>query len=142
MKLNELFETVDWNSKSEKQQIAAIKRSYNVFSQIKNPSEAVQLAAVKEYAYNIIHLLDNNIIPSEDVQLTTIQHSLSNITMVEIIRVFTRYNVKLSANVILAILHHNKYNHSNKIKFIKEYFANNSLLIAKWLRYLENIQEK
>ncbi|MCK9369670.1 hypothetical protein M0R04_07160 [Candidatus Dojkabacteria bacterium] len=57
MKLIELFEAIDWNTKSEKQQIAMLVggMGYKI-SSIKNPSEAVQLAAINLNAWNITYI--------------------------------------------------------------------------------------
>ena len=65
------------NSASEEEQIAIVsdpishRFSYNIFEYINNPSEAVQLAAVRENGLLIMHIPN----PSEAVQLAAVQRN-------------------------------------------------------------------
>ncbi len=56
MKIKELFEAVDWTSKSEKQQIAQVKRGSVSIQGIRNPSEAVQLAIIDVFPPDIRYI--------------------------------------------------------------------------------------
>ena len=56
---------------SEKVQLAAVKEDGYAIEFISNPSE--QLAAVNEEGYNIKYIVDKGIVPSEEVQLVAVK---------------------------------------------------------------------
>jgi hypothetical protein len=57
---------------SEQDQILAVKTHMDHLRNIKNPSEAVQLAAVSSNGHSIYHIMDKGIVPSEAVQLAAV----------------------------------------------------------------------
>ncbi len=74
MKLFEIAKPpVDWNTKSEKQQIAMVKRTKRGVGILKiaNPSEAVQMASVLNSAGSLRFIEQ----PSEAVQLAAIKNN-------------------------------------------------------------------
>ena len=73
MKLIDLFENGYYSRKSEQEQLETIEVDPNYIKRIKNPSEAVQLAAVKRNLYIIEYLINKGINPSEAVQLAAVQ---------------------------------------------------------------------
>jgi hypothetical protein len=130
MRLEHLVEKVDWNTKTEKQQIAMVsKAGYYGIGKIKNPSEAVQLAAVSCDGYAIEIIIDNKINPSEAVQLAAVAQHGSAIM-----------HIKDPSPVVIKTALTNPELIRYSITFdeaVKKLFANNSLLMKKWLRYGE-----
>jgi hypothetical protein len=108
MKLFEIAgQPVDWNTKSEKQQIAGVRFRVDRILNINNPSEAVQLEVVNQHGYNI-NCIRN---PTQKVVLA----ALKNLDFIEL--------------------------QENYEAFVKKYFANNTILMKKWLRYGEAMRE-
>jgi hypothetical protein len=60
------------DSAPESQQIQAVKADSSAIKHIRNPSEAVQLAAVEHYGSSIIYLIQSGIKPSIDVQTAAV----------------------------------------------------------------------
>jgi len=58
---------------SEKKQIDLVTSVSDGIKFIQNPSENVQLEAVKKYGYAIKYIIEKGIVPSEDVQLTAVK---------------------------------------------------------------------
>jgi hypothetical protein len=116
MKLTEVVipkkPAVDWNLRSEKDQIAMIKRlgmyGPDAIRKIDNPSPTVQLFAVNKNPLAIFGITNptpeavNAVLPNEDF-------------------------INCPGDF---------YN-----KFVKRHFKNNTVLMNKWLRYAENIKE-
>ncbi len=103
-----LYEVSDWNKRMEAEQIARVLANPRSMREIKNPSEAVQLAAVNQYGWNIIYN-DN---PIERVAMI----ALRSPGFIEEQDWYER--------------------------FVRSYFANNTLLMKKWLRYGENMRNQ
>ncbi len=84
MKLFEIAkQPVDWNTKSEKQQIKHVSDNGYFIGAINNPSEAVQIAAVSTNAMAIQYIEH----PTEQVQLLAISdHSCYYIGVIDIIQ--------------------------------------------------------
>jgi hypothetical protein len=128
MKLLNIFEAsgnIDWNKKTEKQQINMVKKNgLNVYK-ILSPTESVQLAAVEAYS-GAIQYIDN---PSEAVQLAAIELNPHNIVN---IKKPTPAAIKAALTSPLLI---------NLPRFfedaVRRTFKNNQLLMNKWLRYGE-----
>ncbi len=156
MKVSEVIEQpADWNTKSEKDQIAMIRKSKlgdDGIRKIVNPSEAVQLASVNHNGFSIKYIKT----PSETVQLAAIECGWNAIMYIknpcesaQLLSIITvpaaiQYIKKPTPKVIITILKtqvfindKGKYN-----KFVKEHFDNNTILMKKWLRYGEAMREK
>ncbi len=145
MKLNQLIESVDWNRKSEIQQINMVQRSSKgitcithpstavlsaaihaypwAIEYVKNPSEELQLEAVNIQGWVIKHI-DN---PSEAVQLAAIRNDLNSIVYLD-----KPYPSVIKAVLTNETLINNKSVYEN---LIVRLFENNALLMKKWLRY-------
>ncbi|MCK9369658.1 hypothetical protein M0R04_07100 [Candidatus Dojkabacteria bacterium] len=126
MKLFEVLKpNIDWNTKSEKQQIAMVQRELLGLSKIQNPSEAVQIAAVSKRGL-AIQDIENQ---SEAVQLaafkenTSAIHFFKNPTQKVLLKCLTSQEF-INCNI--------GYNQA-----LTKFFANNTLLMKKWLRYGE-----
>ncbi|MCK9369601.1 hypothetical protein M0R04_06810 [Candidatus Dojkabacteria bacterium] len=126
MKLNEIAKPIiDWNTKSEKEQIDFVRsESFNI-EKIDNPSEVVQLSAVKQHPFAIRYIKN----PSEDAQLAAVNKYAWTI----------HYIKNPTTKVLLTTLKDLKFikDEEEYNGFIKQYFANNKLLMKKWLRYGE-----
>ncbi len=120
----------DHSNKSEKEQIATVNNDGFQIKNIKNPSEAVQIAAVHGNPIVIRHLPN----ASEAVQLSAISGQQG--WAVQFIKTPTK-------KVLLIALKDQKFinNEEEYEKFIKKYFANNTILIKKWLRYGQAMRE-
>ncbi|MCK9369634.1 hypothetical protein M0R04_06980 [Candidatus Dojkabacteria bacterium] len=130
MKLNEIAkQPVDWNLKSEKEQIAMVRRNGVNIEKIDNPSEAVQLAAVIDRGY-VIKYIKN---PLESVQLKVVNLRVHNIVCIK----------NPTQKVLLVALKNQEFIESQTIydNFVKKQFANNTILMKKWLRYGEAMRE-
>jgi hypothetical protein len=131
MKLFEIAkQPVDWNTKSEKQQLALVRRSGSNIYKIHSPSEAVQLAAISQHEYAIRYIKN----PSEAVQLAAIsQHGY-----------VIQYIKNPTQTVLLTVLKDLRFINKQGIyeRFVKKYFANNTLLMKKWPRYGEAMREQ
>lgn len=71
LKAKKLLEITD--NDSEQVQIAMVNKNWENILDLKNPSEAVQMAAVKRWPEGIKYIIDRGIIPSVDVQLTALE---------------------------------------------------------------------
>ncbi len=114
------------NNKSEQDQIAAIYNDWTKIASIKSPTEAVQLAAVKRNLTAIRDIKN----PTEAVQLFVIGYSAGYVTDIEHP---TQNAVRLALKNRQFIVHEP---HAYE-RFVKIHFANNILLMKKWLRYGE-----
>lgn len=115
MKLTEVVipkkPAVDWNTRSEKDQIAMIKRlgmyGADAIRKINNPSPKVQLIAVTKNPIAILSI--TNPTPEAASVVLTNEDFINN-------------------------SRHYEY-------FVRKYFKDNTVLMNKWLRYAENIKE-
>jgi hypothetical protein len=72
VKLTEVVKRpVDWNTKTEKQQIAMVKRAPQSIAKITNPSEVVQWAAINQNTFAIQYIKN----PSEAAQLAAVSRN-------------------------------------------------------------------
>ena len=149
MKLIDIFEaSTDINDMSEEVQLAAVKGYGDAIRFIKNPSPAVQLAAVKQDAY-AIQFIKN---PSPAVQLAAVKRRGLAIEYIK----NPSLEVQLAAvnQSVYAIQYIENPPHEwitlpsvIKIKdlydpMIKKIYANNNLLIKKWIRYGDTMREE
>ncbi|MCK9369656.1 hypothetical protein M0R04_07090 [Candidatus Dojkabacteria bacterium] len=127
MRLTEylMLESVDWNTKSEKEQIDLVTKDGLSIRHIEHPSLAVQMAAINQYSWAIRYIKN----PSEAIQLTA----------VAIAAWVVRYIDNPTTKVLLTALKDLKFikDEEEYNGFVKKYFANNTLLMKKWLRYGE-----
>jgi hypothetical protein len=131
MKLNEIAkQPVDWNTKSEKAQIDFVRSYGENIGKIDNPSEAVQLAAVNNYGPAIAYIKN----PSEGVQLAAISQQ----------GYLIKYINNPTQTVLLTVLKDLRFINNQGIyeKAVRRLFANNTLLMKKWLRYGEAMREQ
>jgi hypothetical protein len=131
MKLCEVVkQSVNWDTKSEKQQLALVRRSGRNIYKISNPSEAVQLAAVKQRPYAIICIKN----PLEAVQLAAVNNHGYVI----------QYIKNPTQTALLTALKDLRFinNQDHYELFVKKQFANNTILMKKWLRYGEAKREQ
>jgi hypothetical protein len=121
---------IDWNTKSEKQQIAMVRKTTAGIKKIKNPSEAVQLASLKSYGWCNLKYIEN---PTEAVQLTAVSYSGYAIMYIE----------NPPPNLIkIALTQTNLINSPPKYEeVVNKLFRNNTLLMKKWLRYGEAMRD-
>ncbi len=131
MKLYEIAnQQVDWNTKTEEDQIELVNMDGLAIRYIDHPSVAVQMAAINQYSWAIQHIKN----PPEIVQLAAIN--------------INGWSVKYIDNptkpVLLKALKSQDFIDDDKSynDFIKKYFANNTLLMKKWLRYGEAMRAK
>ena len=94
---------------SETDQLAAVNKDGIVIFYIKNPSEEIQLAAVNNYGLAIRYIIEQGIIPSEDVQLAAVNQYGSIISYIE----------NPSEDVQLAAVNGNGSGNGNAIQYIK-----------------------
>jgi hypothetical protein len=135
MKLNQLNEVVDWNEKSEKQQIAMVKSgAFNAIAHIKNPSEAVQLVAVSVNGFAIRFIILRGITPSSAVQHAAVTQTPRAI---EYIDNPTPTAIKTALTSINFIYEEEAYSGE-----VRRLFANNAILMKKWLRYGETMRNQ
>jgi hypothetical protein len=133
MKLTEIAKIkapVDWDLKSEKQQIAMVKRSRYGLRQIANPSVAVQLAGVEYDAWSILQISN----PPEVVQLVAAGAQPMAIQYL---------NNPSSAAIKIALTHPSLVNNETWYKqSVETLFKDNAILKKKWLRYGESMREQ
>ena len=148
MKLIDIFENkTDINDMSDEEQLAAVNRNGDAIRFIKNPSPEVQLAAVKQRGL-VIDYIEN---PSLEVQLAAVNQNGWAI----------QYIKNPSPEVELAAVKgygraiqfienpsHELITLPSVIKIkdlydnlIKKLYANNNLLIKKWIRYGDTMRE-
>jgi hypothetical protein len=144
-----LAEMIDWNIRTEDQQLdmvnnvvggirsidnpseavqlAAVTRNGFSLEYIKNkhPSELVQLAAVKNYGFAIQWILN----PSEAVQLAAVRQNPWSIRKIKSPSQSTIKSVLTNPNVFSVP---NEYE-----TLVKRFFKDNTMLMKKWLRYAE-----
>lgn len=72
-------EIINLNKLTEKKQINLINSGKNIIQYIRNPSKAVQLAAVEEYPFNIRYIDD----PDPEVQLLAIDYNSETIKFIK-----------------------------------------------------------
>ncbi|MCK9369786.1 hypothetical protein M0R04_07770 [Candidatus Dojkabacteria bacterium] len=120
----------DWTEKTEKEQIAIVNNDGFQIRNISNPSLAVQIAAVHRNPIVIRHLPDS----SEVVQLSAIA-DLQGWAI--------QFIHNPTTKVLLTALKDLKFikDEEEYETFIKQYFANNTLLMKKWLRYGQAMRE-
>jgi hypothetical protein len=68
---------------SEKVQLAAVKKYGFVIRFIQNPPEKVQLAAVQQDGHSISDIIDKGINPSEKVQLAAVKNNVMAIKYIQ-----------------------------------------------------------
>jgi hypothetical protein len=157
MKIEDLCEAVDWDKKSEKQQIALVKRSWDSIRFLSNPSEAVQLVAVSRHGIALDVICSKGIEPSEAVQLAAVSEYGVVIQCIrtpsEAVQLAAVKNtgfaiefidLKLVTPAVIKIaLTDRSYiisRFDSYTKVVQRLFANNSLLMKKWLRYAETMK--
>lgn len=133
MKLTHLLESTkdwDWNTKTEKQQIAMVRRhQYNIV-RITNPSEPVQLAAVTQNG-DAVRYIKN---PSEAVQAAAVNQDAFSIGFIR-----NPITAVIRKALMDPLLINNQQVYDREVKRL---FANNTLLMKKWLRYGENMRNQ
>ena len=70
-----IMKAQDVNNLDEEVQIELVKDDANNIKRIKNPSEAVQLAAVQKQGHSIEYIINKGITPSETVQLAAVKQT-------------------------------------------------------------------
>ncbi len=157
MKLYEVVKPkVDWNKKSEKQQIAIVRRSGYMIRRIANPSEAVKLAAVSENGH-VIDDIDN---PSEAIQLAAVNSASDALIWITKKGIVPSDAVQSAAvSRMGSLIRYIKHPSSQVVKValtdqrfigfkesyereVKRIFSNNALLMKKWLRYGETMRNQ
>jgi hypothetical protein len=131
MKLFEIAKPkINWNTKTEKEQIDLVNSNGYDILLIHNPSEAVQLAAVTREGPAIMYIEN----PFESVQLAAVKQNGYTINYIK----------NPTQKVLLTALKNLNFIKLQKAyeTFVKEYFADNTLLMKKWLRYGEAIREQ
>ncbi|MCK9369671.1 hypothetical protein M0R04_07165 [Candidatus Dojkabacteria bacterium] len=146
MKLFEIAKPkINWNTKSEKQQIAMVKRKGCNIKKISNPSETVKLAAVwndasalqyidnksealqlmavKQWGPAIVYILN----PSEAVQMAAVKCISGSIQYIEHPKDSV---IKTALTDPGFIFQSDNYN-----KEVMRIFKDNTLLMKKWIRY-------
>ena len=127
MKLRDIFENnTGLNNRSDEEQLAAVKQWGDAIQYIKNPSPAVQLAAVKQDVY-AIRWIEN---PSPEVQLAAVNQNGDAIQYIE--------NPPHEWITLPSIIR----NKDLYDAMIKKIYANNNLLIKKWIRYGDTMREE
>ena len=136
MKTFDLFEAVDINDLSEYEQIAYVRNRLGNIAEINNPSERVQLAAVRQHGTNLWYIIQNGINPSERVQLAAVKDN----PMVYIRLIDLHHNWSKQCKYV--ILTHPKlimkpmgYEHA-----VKNLFPDSSILVDKWIKYGERVR--
>ncbi len=158
MKLIQLLEAVDWNTKPEKQQITMVKRNGFNIKKITNPSEAVQIAAVTNNGNAIHTIINMGIIPKEAVQLAAVKQnphmirSLENpseaVQMVVAGDAYASWLVTYIHNpsplAIRTSLTNQQFINAQSAyeEAVKVIFKDNNILMKKWLRYGENMRTR
>jgi hypothetical protein len=130
MKLFEIAkQPVDWNTKSEKEQIALVTKDGLSIKRIKHPSAAVQMAAINQCSWALMYIKN----PSEAVQLAAITIDTWVVKWID----------NPTAKVLLIALKDLKFIKGKEEydNFVKKQFANNTILMKKWLRYGEAMRE-
>jgi hypothetical protein len=154
MRLFEIAEKppVNWDAKSEKQQIALVKRSPQSMQKITNPSEAVQLAAVNANIF-AIEFIKN---PSEVVQLAAVtrygralrfisdqSEAVKSAAVNQDMYAFVYVNNPSDEMIKLALTSRYFIDSPSLYEYItKKLFANNTILMKKWLRYGETMRNQ
>ncbi len=116
------------NDPSESVQMAAVNQNGYSIQCIKNPSEAVQLVAVKNNGWSIRHIKN----PSEAVQLAAVNE---NGWVLEDITKPPPQLIKIALQRLALSGYEQRYR-----DLVKKVFANNALLMRKWLRYDETMR--
>ncbi len=131
MKLFEIAKHSEvWDALSEKEQIDFVREHKLNIRLITNPSENVQLAAVR-HDMNSIQYIEY---PSRNVQLYVIGRGA---------RYVKQLNNPDTSLVKQALKDPNFIKLEIPwVSFVREYFANNTLLMKKWLRYGEVMREE
>ncbi|MCK9369772.1 hypothetical protein M0R04_07700 [Candidatus Dojkabacteria bacterium] len=131
MKLIEVAKLpVDWNTKSEKQQIAMVRRKGHAVTRIANPSEAVQLAAIRHQPWAVVFLKNPTLaaqklaVKLEPWQLDAIKNPDPAI-------------IRMALTDIRFIQSPSSY-----IRTVNWLFKDNDLLMKKWLRYGETMRNQ
>jgi hypothetical protein len=129
VKLNEVTKPkVDWNKKSEEQQINLILTNPYSIQAIEDPTERVQLAAVDSDGYSIRFIKN----PTEQVQLVAVErrgHRIKYITNP------TPAAIKIALTDFDFIADDEVYDSE-----VRRLFANNAIMMKKWLRYGETMR--
>ncbi|MCK9369765.1 hypothetical protein M0R04_07665 [Candidatus Dojkabacteria bacterium] len=116
---------------TQEEQIAAVYNNWTKISRIDNPSEAVQLTAVQQ-SLRAIQYIKN---PTENVQLFVVKYIPVYVTMIE----HPTHNV---VRIALKDTQFIKHEPEAYFRFVRRHFADNALLMKKWLRYGETIREQ
>ncbi len=119
---------IDWNLKSEEEQIAFVSKDGYAIVYIDNPSEVVQTAAVNQNGY-VLHHIKN---PSEAVRLAAVRQYGGAIYY---INNPTKQEIKIALTDQKFIVFRATYE-----QIIKRIFANNALMMRKWIRYGKNMR--
>ena len=126
MKLIDIFENnTGLNNRSDEEQLAAVNQWCGAIEYIKNPSPEVQLAAVKQRGLAIEYIKN----PSPEVQLAAVKKSGDAILL---INNPSHELITLPSVIKIKDLYDN---------LIKKLYANNNLLIKKWIRYGDTMRE-
>ncbi len=133
----------------EQDQINLVSKSGLAIQNIKHPSEAVQRAAVLQNGMAFKYIYKKGIVPSEAIQLDavkirgyTIQHIKNPSEAVQLAAVkrdghAIQFIKNPAPGVIqLALKHPTLISKPDDYeRLVKKYFANNTILMKKWLRY-------
>jgi hypothetical protein len=167
MKLIDILETakpkVDWNYKSEAEQCAYVKKSYEGITKIKKPSVAVMIASVTAWA-SAIDLIVNKLgiqppdevwlalfknkpgtgymisksltVPSEEVQLAAVKNYGRSILEIQ------EMVPHPSKEVIGTAFSEPKFMATTGYPdVVRKFFKDNTILVNKWLRYRDNMRD-
>jgi hypothetical protein len=132
MKLNEITsqQLLTLNSKSEQEQLEAIMQRGSDIEFIDNPSEAVQLAAVRIFGWYIMYIKN----PCEAAQLSAVRDNGVNVMEIK----------HPLPSVIKSTLTNPEFvlNGEDYRRVVKRLFADNNILMKKWLRYGETMRNQ
>jgi hypothetical protein len=125
---------MDLNDRTEEEQLAVVKRTAYAIKHIKNPSEAVQLAAVAQDGFAICYVIDNRNVPSEAVQMLAVKQDVYTIHVIR----------NPAPAVIKAALTNSALVHQvlEYEYLVNKLFADNALLMKKWIRYGETMRNQ
>jgi hypothetical protein len=114
---------------NEAEQLDDVSYDGCAIEHIKNPSEVVQLAAVKQTGLAMYHIIKKGIVPSEAVQLAAVNQSLWALSFIK-----SPSQVVIKAALTNPLFIDDQTYYENAVGVL---FADNALLMKKWLRYGE-----
>jgi hypothetical protein len=150
------YNGVDWDTKSEQEQLELVNKDGRDIQRITNPSEALQLAAIKQdvsaiysiesptekaqmlavskFGYSIKYLYKIGIEPSEAVQLAAINQTAFSIEYI----LNPLPNVIKAALTSPGIIRADTFYNAE----VERIFKDNIMLMKKWIRYGETMRDQ